>query len=196
MDEPVGYAVGNNLEIKEAIECLKGNMPEDVKEIVLALGSYMIKLSGKEERIEVCEKKILDAIKSGKAYQKFCELVQNQGGDISYIEHPEKFQVAKYQEVLYSEIEGYVKTINAEEVGKISCDLGAGRKQKTDIIDLSVGIVLNKKVGDYVKKGEKLATIYANDKEKGEIAKEKLEEVYQIQTEKVEKKRNIIGVMS
>lgn len=196
MNEPIGYAVGNTLEVKEAIECLHGNMPEDIKEIVLTLGSYMIKLSGKEENVEEGKKRIIEVIESGKAYEKFCDLVKNQGGDVSYIEEPDKLPVADYQEIILSQKEGYIKSINAEQVGKISCELGAGRKQKTDKIDLSVGIVLHKKVGDKIQKGEKLATIYANSVEKGRRAKNKMEEeVYKIQSEKIKREQNIIGII-
>ena len=162
MDEPVGYAVGNSLEIIESIKFLKGDMPEDLKKIVLELGSYMIKLSGKGNNIEENKNKILENIKNGKAYQKFLELVKNQGGDISYIENIEKFKKSKEIIPVYAIEEGYIKQINAEDIGRFACDLGAGRIKKEDEIEKEVGVVLNKKISDKVKKGDILAYIHSN----------------------------------
>ena len=185
MNEPVGKAIGNSLEIIEAIECLKGNIPEDIKEIVLGLGSYIIKLAGRGENLEENKEKMLESIKSGKAYYKFLELVQKQNGDISYIENPKNFKEATYILPVVSEISGYVAELNAEKVGRISVDLGAGRIRKEDEIDHVVGVILNKKVSDKVETGEVLAYIHANDEEKGKIAVEKLKEVYKISENQV-----------
>ena len=195
MNEPVGKAIGNSLEIIEAIECLKGNIPEDIKEIVLGLGSYIIKLAGRGENLEENKEKMLESIKSGKAYYKFLELVQKQNGDISYIENPKNFKEATYILPVVSEISGYVAELNAEKVGRISVDLGAGRIRKEDEIDHVVGVILNKKVSDKVETGEVLAYIHANDEEKGKIAVEKLKEVYKISENQVEKQKHIIGVI-
>ena len=166
MNEPLGFAVGNSIEIIEAIEFLQGKMPEDLKQVVLELGAYMIKLAGKGSNIEENKKMLLENIQNGKAYSKFIELVQNQGGDIEYVKDVTKFEKAKIIQEVISTTQGYVQAINAEEIGKLSCNLGAGRKTKKDKIDLQVGIILNKKIGDFVNKGDKLATIYANDIEK------------------------------
>jgi len=195
MNEPVGKAIGNTLEIIEAIECLKGNIPEDIKEIVLALGSYIIKLAGRGENLEENKEKMLENIKSGKAYHKFLELVQKQNGDISYIESPENFKRATYILPVISEVSGYVSELNAEKVGRISVDLGAGRVKKEDDIDHAVGIILNKKVSDKVDAGEILAYIHANDETKGKIAVEKLKQVYKISDSQIEKQEHIIGVI-
>ena len=157
MDEPVGRAVGNTLEILETIQCLKGNMPEDIKEIISGIGAQIIKLAGEGNSLEENKRRILENIKNGRAYTKFLELVQIQGGDISYIENPEKFPKAKHIIPVYSEEEGYVEELNAEKVGVTSVHLGAGRVKKEDGIDHAVGIWLKKKIGDKVNKGDILA---------------------------------------
>lgn len=195
MDEPLGKAIGNILEVKEAIQALNGEMEDDVKDVVLELGSYMIKLAGKGENIEDNKKKILEKINNGEALQKFEELVQNQGGDISYIKDIDKFEKAKYIEPVQSLNNGYVQKLNAEEIGKICMHLGAGRIKKEDSIDKSVGIVLNKKVGDAVNKGETLAFIHANSLEKLEEAKNNVLETYKIVDAKTEKNRSIIKII-
>lgn len=179
MEEPLGKNVGNMLEVVEAIEFLKGNMQEDVKEVVLSLGSHMIKLAGKGNDIENNKASMLNNISNGKAFEKFKELVKKQGGDIQYIENPEKFERAKYILPVMIEKDGIVQSLKAEKVGKISVSLGAGRIRKEDTIDNCVGIVLEKKVGDIVKKGEIVAYIHANDEKKGKEAVKKLQAVYE-----------------
>lgn len=194
MNEPLGYSVGNNLEIIEAVNSLKGQMPKDVEEVVLELGAYMLKLAGKGENIEENKNRIKDTIETRKAFHKFVELVENQGGDITYIENTEKFSKAKYKIEVLSKSEGYIKEINAEEIGKLASKLGAGRTKKEDKIDYTAGIVLNKKVGDRVKANEKLATIYTN-KEQHEEAKEELEKIIKVSEEKVEKEETILEII-
>lgn len=194
MNEPLGFAVGNTLEIIEAIEFLQGKMPEDLKQVVLELGAYMVKLAGKGSNIEENKKMLLENIQNGKAYHKFIELVQNQGGDIEYVKDVTKFEKAKIIQEVISTTEGYVQEINAEEIGKLSCDLGAGRKTKNDKIDLQVGIILNKKIGDFVSKGDKLATIYANDIERAKDTANELLKIYRIGQEKI-KENTIIDII-
>lgn len=194
MNEPLGYAIGNNLEIIEAVNSLKGQMSKDVEEVVLELGAYMLKLAGKGENIEENKNKIKDTIKTGKAFHKFAELVENQGGDITYIENTEKFSKAKYEIEIFSSKEGYIKEIKAEEIGKLASYLGAGRTKKEDKIDYTAGIILNKKVGDNVKTNEKLATLYTN-KENYEKAKEELERIIKISNEAVEKEKTILEII-
>lgn len=189
MEEPLGKNIGNTLEVIEAIEALKGNMQNDVKEVVLELGASMLKLAGKGNDLEENKKKMLENIQNGKALAKFKELVQNQSGDISYIEDTSKFEKAQYilpvsldkrmEETTKQEVT--VKRLKAEEIGKLSVYLGGGRIQKEDKIDPTVGIVLNKKVGDKVKKGEIVAYIHANNKEKGEEAVRRLKEIYVVE---------------
>ena len=195
MDEPLGYAVGNSLEVIEAIQSLKGDMPEDVKDVVLELGAYMVKLAGKGENIEENKTRLLKNIENGKAYEKFIQLVENQGGDSSYIKDINQFPKASYIENVYSQKSGYIQSMNAKEVGKIVCDLGAGRIRKEDSIDNAVGIILNKKVSDKVEKEDVLVTIYANSKEKLEEAKKKLLEVIKIEEQEIEKPKMILEIM-
>ena len=194
MEEPLGRNIGNSLEVIEAVEALKGNMAEDVKEVVLELGSNMIKLAGKGDNLEENKAKMLENISNGLALEKLKELVSNQGGDITYIENTNKFKKAKYimPVMLDEKIEKMVnqgeikkqdivvKELNAEEIGKISVFLGGGRIRKEDEIDSSVGIILNKKIGDNVTPKDIVAYIHANDEEKGIEAVEKLKEIYKL----------------
>lgn len=176
MDEPIGKAVGNSLEVIEAINFLKGKeMPEDLKNIVLELGSNMIKLANKGNNLEENKEKMLETIKNGAAFKKFEQMVENQGGDISYLENTDKFEKAKYEIKFFAESETIIKSLNAEKIGRLTCYLGAGRIKKEDKIDMAVGIVLNKKVGDLVKTGDLIATIYSNDLERGEKVKKELQ---------------------
>ena len=180
MDEPLGYAVGNSLEVIEAINFLKGDMPKDLKEVVLELGANMLQLAGKGDNIEENKLKMLKNIENGSAYSKLVEMVQNQGGDISYLEDTTKFEKSKYISAVVTENTGKVQEINAEEIGKLACYLGAGRVKKEDKIDSNVGIILNKKVGDEVLEGDFLAYICANDKIKLKEAENKLLDIYKI----------------
>lgn len=195
MEEPLGYAVGNNLEVIEAVKFLKQEMPEDVKEVVLELGAYMIKLAGLGEDIEENKQKILEKVKNGEAYQKLVELVKNQGGDISYLDDTDKFKKAKHIIEVTAQKEGYITAIDARRVGELSGYLGAGRVRKEDPIDETVGIILRKKTGDFVKIGEVLAHIHANSEEKGQKAEKELQSIYQIQSEKVQKPKTILDVI-
>ena len=166
MEEPLGYSIGNTLEIIEVVNCLKGNMPEDVKEVVLKLGSNMLKLAGISKNIEECKKLILQNIQNGKAYEKFIELVENQGGDIEYIKDTNKFEKAKYIMPVIADKDFKISEINAGKIGNLCVELGAGRIKKEDSIDYSAGIVLNKKVGEKVKKNDILAYVHSNNEEK------------------------------
>ena len=195
MDEPLGYSVGNNLEVIEAIKFLNGNMPEDLKDVVLELGAYMIKLAGLGDNIEDNKKKMLENINNGKAFNKFLELIKNQGGDTSYIENVEKFDKAKYILPIYATDNGYISQINAKEVGKLACDLGAGRIKKDDKINYSVGIILNKKVSNKVIKDEILGYVHANDEEKAKSTAQKLKEIIKIDQEEPKKLETIIKVI-
>ena len=195
MDEPLGYAVGNNLEIIEAVKALKGDMPEDIKEVVLTLGAYMIRLAKKGDNIVENKEKILKVINNGKAFKKFKELVEKQGGDISYIEDIEKFEKAKYIMPVLSEKSGFVEKLDANIVGQVSVDLGAGRKQKEDIIDNAVGITLVKKISDEVKKGDILAYVHASTPEKATEAVENMQKAYKFTSKKVKKPNTILEVV-
>ena len=195
MDEPVGYAVGNSLEIIEVIECLKGNIPEDVKEIILTIGSYIIKLSGNGDNLEENRQKIMVQIENGEALKKLLELVENQGGDISYIKDTNKFEKAKYIMEVVAPEDGYITKLDAEKVGVTSVHLGAGRVKKEDSIDKAVGIVLSKKISDQVNKGDILAYVHANDEEKGKQAVKDILEAYEIAQEKPKMPEHIIEII-
>ena len=195
MEEPLGYTVGNTLEIIEVVEALKGNIKEDVKQVILELGSYMLKLAEKGNNIEENKKKIENCIYSNKAYEKFIELVEKQGGDSSYIENIKKFNKAKYSIDIIAKKEGYIKELRAEDIGKTACYLGAGRVKKEDKIDLEAGIILNKKVSEYVNLGEKIATLYTNDENKLEAARIMFEDSIKITKEEQEKPKMILDII-
>ena len=178
MEQPLGKNVGNSLEVIEAVEALKGNIADDVKQVVLELGSNMLKLAGKGDELEENKQKMLENIQNGKALAKLKELVQNQGGDISYIEDTSKFKKAKHILPVVLESEGIIKELKAEKIGKLSVFLGAGRIKKEEKIESEVGIVLNKKVGDKVRSRDIVAYIHANDEEKGREAIKRLQEIY------------------
>ena len=180
MDEPLGFAVGNNLEVIEAVKFLKGDMPEDLKQVVLELGSNMIKLAGLGNDLEKNKEKMLENIYNGKGYAKFIEMVKNQGGDISYIENLDKFPKSKFIVPILSKNSGYITNLPAKEIGEMACFLGAGRISKDDKIDNSVGIVLTKKVGDFVKNNEVIAYIHSNDTEKAKKVEKDFYEICEI----------------
>ncbi len=195
MEEPLGEAVGNSLEVVEAVQALQGNMAEDVREVVLTLGAYMMKLAGKGNDIEGNKQEMLTQIQNGKALKKLKELIQMQGGDISYIENVDLLSKAKYVMPVLATKHGYIRSLEAKSVGEISMHLGAGRERKEDAIDPAVGIVLKKKIGDYVEENEVLAYIHANNEEKGKEAVKLLEACYEIAEEKIEKKSCILKVL-
>jgi pyrimidine-nucleoside phosphorylase len=194
MNEPLGRAVGNSLEVIEAIKALQGEIEEDVKEVVFTLGAYMLKLAGKGENIEENKQKIEEQIKNKKAFEKCKEWVQAQGGNISYLENLGKWEKAKYILPVIAQKEGYVVNLDAQKVGEISMRLGAGRIKKEDIIDPVVGVILEKKIGDKVEKGQILSYIYANHEEVGKQEQLKLQQVYEIGEEKIEKS-NILAII-
>lgn len=162
MSQPLGYAIGNALEVKEAIDTLRGKGPADLEELVLTLGSQMVVLAGKAETLDEARAKLHEVIENGKAIEKFKVLITAQGGDSSVVDHPETLPSAPYQIALPAKRSGYVSKIIADQVGIASMQLGAGRATKDDVIDPAVGLVLHKKVGDKVAEGEALLTIHAN----------------------------------
>lgn len=162
MSQPLGLAIGNSLEIKEAIDALNGQGPEDLMEMVYVLGSQMVVLAKKAETLEEARKMLEEAIQSGAAIEKFKVMVRNQGGDASVIDHPEKLPQAKYVIDLPAKKSGVVSEMVADQLGIAAMILGAGRRTKEDQIDFSVGLMLRKKVADSVVEGETLVTIYAN----------------------------------
>ncbi|MDR0922335.1 MAG: pyrimidine-nucleoside phosphorylase [Lactobacillales bacterium] len=169
MSQPLGEAIGNSLEILEALDVLKGGGPDDLREMVLVLGSQMLILAGKTTSTEVSRQLLEEAIASGKALEKFREMVENQGGDSSFIESPELLMTANYQFELPAKTSGVVTKLVADKIGVAAMLLGAGRKTKEDSIDFGVGLILHKKVGDIVEVGESLVTIYSNSENIEEV---------------------------
>lgn len=166
MEEPLGFAIGNNMEVKEAIEVLKGDGPEDVKEVSVAIAGMMLSLGLENVSHSQGKRMAKKALSSGQAFEKFKEMVQAQGGDIRYVEHPEFFERDAFEgEVLAAE-DGFLSGMDTEKIGVAAGLLGAGRETKDSVIDMSAGIYLEKKIGDTVKKGEPIAICYAGTKEK------------------------------
>ena len=166
MEEPLGFAIGNNMEVKEAIEVIKGGGPEDVKEVSVAIAGMMLSLGLENVSHSQGKRMAKKALSSGQAFEKFKEMVQAQGGDIRYVEHPEFFERDAFEgEVLAAE-DGFLSGMDTEKIGVAAGLLGAGRETKDSVIDMSAGIYLKKKIGDTVKKGEPIAICYAGTKEK------------------------------
>ena len=195
MEEPLGHNVGNTLEIIEAVEALKNNMPDDVREVVYEIGAQMIKLAGRGNDLNANIVQIEEALQSGKAYQKFLELISNQGGDISFMQEMTKLGKAKYVIPVLAEQDGVVEAIDAEMVGSISVYVGAGRMKKEDKIDKLAGIVLAKKSGDIVKVGEPLAYVHTNDESKAKGAVENLKTASKLTNKNVKRKKAVLGVI-
>ncbi|HAA6134882.1 TPA_asm: pyrimidine-nucleoside phosphorylase [Listeria monocytogenes] len=179
MSQPLGEAIGNALEVKEAIDTLKGQGPADLTELVLVLGSQMVVLAKQAETLDEARAKLIEVIENGAALEKFKTFLSNQGGDASIVDHPEKLPQAKYQIEVPAKTSGFVSQIVADEIGIAAMILGAGRATKEDEINLAVGLMLRKKVGDAVKEGESLVTIFA-DQEDVENVKAKIYENIQI----------------
>ena len=196
MDEPLGYAVGNALEVKEAIDTLLGKGPKDFVELCLTLGTQMLLVGGKTESKEEAEEMVVKSIEDKSALHKLAEFVEAQGGNADAVYDPTLLPEAFLKIPLIAWEEGYISSIQCEEVGICSLLLGGGRETKESEIDLAVGIVLKKKVGDYVKAGDVLATLHANDEEKGKQALIRLRNAYQIRKEAPAKKVMIKGIVS
>ena len=196
MDEPLGMAVGNILEVKEAIDTLKGNGPDDFVGLIETLASHMLILGGAAKDFDEGLMRVRESIQSGKALDKFKQFVAAQGGDTKYIDHPELFEQADIIEEIRSEQDGFVGSIDAQEMGICSLILGGGRETKESVIDPTVGLVFSKKVADPVKKGDVLATIYGNDEEKVKQAVLHFKENYHIIEEKPTKPIMIREVLS
>jgi pyrimidine-nucleoside phosphorylase len=195
MDQPLGFSIGNALEVKEAIDTLKGHGPEDLLEICLELGATMLLLSGKAKSVKDGKKKLLDLLKNGEALNKFMEFVSAQGGDPRVAREDGLLPEAKLTEAVPAPSSGYIRAINAENIGRSAMLLGAGRENKESRIDLSVGIVLNKKVGDPVKSGETLAVAHMNSTERLEQVKELIQSAYQFDEVKPEAARLVLGTV-
>lgn len=187
MDEPLGNAVGNALEIKEVIDALHGDGPEDLMEVVYALGTQMLLLAKRAEDEEIARNLITESIQERKALKKFAEFIENQGGNREEILHPDMLPKARYVIPVLAEEEGCIERILAQDIGIACMTLGGGRENKESTIDHGVGIILTKKISDTVKKGETLALIHANSKEKAVLASNLIKNAYQIAKEPAKK---------
>lgn len=195
MNQPIGYSIGHNLEIKETIMALKGVISEDLSEVVETLGSVMISLASENKDLNENAKKIKEAIKSGKAYEKFKEMVSAQHGNIKYIDKLELFKEAKYCMPVLSTQDGVIESIDADMVGSIATYLGAGRMKNEEKINRTAGITINKKIGDSVKVGETLAYVYTDDKEKVSGTTQNLIDAFKITTKKLNTKSQILEII-
>lgn len=192
MDVPLGKMVGNNLEVVEAIETLKGRGPEDLLAVVVEIAStmlYLAQIGTKEE----CMKKVKRVIADGSALEKLKLMVERQGGDGSYIENPDQFEKAIYQHEIIANNSGYIGKMNTEECGKAAVLLGAGREVKDDPIDMTAGIQFNKKTGDVVKQGDIVAIAYSSSKEKLQQGVQKISDIYDIVDKRPQVVHEIIG---
>lgn len=189
MDEPLGNAVGNALEIKEVIDALHGDGPEDLMEVVYVLGTQMLLLAKRAEDEEIARNLITESIQERKALKKFAEFIENQGGNREEILHLDMLPKARYVIPVLAEEEGCIERILAQDIGIACMTLGGGRENKESTIDHGVGIILTKKISDTVKKGETLALIHANSKEKAVLASGLVKNAYQIAKEPAKKLR-------
>jgi len=195
MNQPLGFAVGNALEVKEAIDTLNGHGPEDLTELCLTLGSHMVHLAKKADSIDEARAMLVEAIESGRALETFKIFVEGQDGDSSVIDQPDLLPQAKMTKDIIAQTSGYVQEIVADEIGIAAGMLGAGRMTKESEIDLAVGLVLNKKVGDYVEKGDVLVTLHTNTDETAEV-EEKVKRAYHLYDEKPEARVLIYDVIT
>lgn len=196
MNQPLGNAVGNTLEVIEAINTLNGNGPSDLLEICLQLGSYMLIAAKKANTPEEGRELLINSIKDKSALNKFKEFVKAQGGDESYVDDISLFKKANIIQEVKSRKAGYIASVEAEEIGLATMMLGGGRETKESIIDLSVGYIINKKIGDYIEEGECIGVIHGNDEEKIKISKERFLNAFTISKEKPIELQFIKGIVT
>ncbi len=179
MNQPLGNAVGNALEVKEAINTLHGKGPADFTEHCLTVASHMLVVGEKSPTLEDGRKLATQALETGKAWNQFRELVINQGGDVSFVDQPDKLPAARFVETVKSDRAGYLKWIDAKVIGETSVEMGAGRERKEDIIDYGVGMVIHRKVGDHVVMGDPLFTLYASSQVSLDLARERVSSAFE-----------------
>jgi pyrimidine-nucleoside phosphorylase len=192
MDQPLGCMIGNALEVVEVIEVLRGKGPEDLRELCLELAGWMLQLGGVADTVAQGKKQSEKLIASGRALDKFRQMVELQGGDPRAIDDPKKLPQALHTMIVSSPKKGYLTSLQCEQVGTACVILGGGRERKEDAVDPAVGIVLHKKVGDPVSASEPLATIYYNAEARAARARQLLEESYQIADSPAGEKRPLI----
>ena len=195
MDQPLGYAVGNALEVIEAINTLKGEGPEDLTKLVLNLGTYMVLAARDDLDKETVRKELERVISDGSALDKMAEFVKAQGGDPDAVYNTDKLKISDTITEVCADSDGYIQSIQSELIGKSSMILGGGRAAKDDVIDLSVGVVLSKKIGDKVSKGDVIARIYCDNAEKTKEAETMIKDAYTFSREFVEKNVLIKGIV-
>lgn len=178
MEQPLGLAVGNALEVKEAVDTLQGRGPADLVELALILGSQLLEMAGRASSNEEARQQLQQALDSGAAYEKYKAFIAQQGGDVSYLDDTSKLPLAPFREEFITPQAGFIRAIDAETIGIAAYTLGAGRKVKTDAIDPSVGLILRKKVGDKVEAGDSLLEIHAQSAQQAESIKKDLLEAY------------------
>jgi pyrimidine-nucleoside phosphorylase len=192
MNEPLGEAVGNSLEVIEAIEALKGKGPDDLMEVTLTLGSYMLILGKKVKSFGQGKRKMKNAIESGEGLGKFKEMIEAQGGSADVIDNYNILPKAKLEMEAKSLKSGYIKSIDNKRIGLAAVQLGAGRQKLEDKIDPAVGFLIKKKVGEYVEKGETIAKVLANDQEKGKMAKSEISKAFEIRKTKSKRLKKVL----
>ena len=195
MDEPLGYSVGHILEIKETLECLQGRMTQDIGDVVVSLGRVILELSTNVKDKVQNERTIIEAIKTGRAFEKFKEMVSTQYGSLEYINNVEKFPVAKHIIPVYSTDTGFIEKIDADIVGSIARFLGAGRMNDNSEINRTAGIVLKKKIGDEVNSGDILAYIHTDDETKVMGATQNLKEAFKLSIRPVVVKSKVLEIL-
>ena len=196
MNQPLGNAVGNILEVEEAIHTLQGNGPEDLLEVAVTLASYMLIGADKATTVEEAKEMLLGTIKDGSALNKFAEFIRAQGGKDDAVFDTNVFPKAQYSEALTAKKSGYISDIHTDEIGMVSLVLGGGRETKESEIDLTVGIMFNQKLGAHVNEGDVIATIYGNDKAKMEAAKERFYQAVTIDDNKLENHKYVYGIVT
>lgn len=195
MDQPLGNAVGNMIEVREAIDTLMGKGPDDFVELCLTLGSEMVVAGKKASNSDAAREMLLQKIKTGEALHKLACFVKAQGGDSRYVYEPDRFVYGNITASVYAQQEGFVSHIDCDEIGICSLLLGGGRETKESEIDLSVGLYLNKKVGDHVNLNEPVATFYASDESKLTAAKERFQNAFHISENKPSSSKLIKGII-
>lgn len=195
MEQPLGYAIGNALEVKEAIETLKGNGPQDLVSLVLALGSIMAVKANVADTRQEGQRLLETALRDGKAFEKFCQFIQAQGGSPDQVLHPELLPGAAYKKEVCAERSGFISRIRAREMGRICLFLGGGRKTKESVIDPGVGLVLRHKTGEYVQAGESLAQVHANSRDALDEAIQRVRGAFEISEQKPDARELILGII-
>jgi len=195
MDEPLGNAVGNWLETREAIQCLKGNGPEDLMQVVEVLGGAMLVLGEKSKSLDEGIRIIQEKRDSGEGYQSFLKMTEMQGGDISVVKNPQSHPLPEFQLTLKSKTNGFLSVIDAREIGRVAILLGAGRMKKEDIIDPGAGLIFHKKTGDAIASGEDLVTIYSNRQDILKDAENRTLKAFSFDPQKPKRSKIIHGIV-